>query len=106
MSMFISPEPSQANRLSVLVAAYNEEHTIEVILRRLLALPVNLHEIIVVDYGSSDATASVAEALTLLDSRVRLFRQPRNLGKTAAIRRALEEVTGEIVIVQDAGPRV
>jgi glycosyltransferase involved in cell wall biosynthesis len=102
MSMFTSTEPSQANRLSVLVAAYNEEQTIEVILRRLLALPVNLHEVIVVDDGSSDATASTAEALILLDSRVRVFRQPRNLGKTAAIRRALEEVTGEIVIVQDA----
>jgi glycosyltransferase involved in cell wall biosynthesis len=86
--------------LSVLVPAHNEERTIGEILRRLLLLELNLKEIIVVDDGSTDGTAQVVEGIT--DPRVRLCRFERNQGKTAAICRALELATGDILIVQDA----
>jgi glycosyltransferase involved in cell wall biosynthesis len=88
-------------RLSVLIPAYNEEGTVGLVIERVLALPV-LAEVIVVDDGSSDRTGSIVLAAALRDGRVRLLSQERNRGKTAAIARALEVATGDIVIVQDA----
>jgi len=88
--------------VSVLMPAYNEESTIETVLRSVLALDINLQEVVVVDDGSQDTTAEIVARLAEDDSRVRLFQQPRNGGKTAAIARALEEATGDILIVQDA----
>jgi glycosyltransferase involved in cell wall biosynthesis len=56
--------------------------------------------VIVIDDGSTDATCQQVQALRL--PKVRLLRQERNAGKTAAVRRGLQEVTGEITIIQDA----
>ena len=88
--------------LSVLVPAYNEERTIERVLRRVLDLQDLVKEIVVVDDGSQDDTASIAERIAAEDERVRVLRQEKNQGKTAAIRRAIAEARGEVVIVQDA----
>jgi glycosyltransferase involved in cell wall biosynthesis len=85
--------------LSVVVPAYNEEATITQVLKRLHGLSC-LKEVIVVDDGSTDATCQKVQALSL--PRIRLIRQERNAGKTAAVRRGLQEVTGEITIIQDA----
>ena len=85
--------------LSVVVPAYNEEATITQVLQRLHCLSF-LKEVIVVDDGSTDATCQKVQALRLPE--VCLIRQERNAGKTAAVRRALQEVTGEITIIQDA----
>lgn len=89
-------------RLSVLMPAYDEERTIEHVLRAVLRLPLDLEDVIVVDDGSHDATADIAERVAREDGRVRVLRQPRNCGKTAAIQRALDEAQGEIIIIQDA----
>lgn len=88
--------------LSVLMPAYNEERTIETVLRRVLALAVNLKEIVVVDDGSTDRTPQILEKLAGEDSRIRFLRMDRNRGKTAAIARAIREASGDILIVQDA----
>ncbi len=88
--------------LSILMPAYNEQHTIERILRRVLALDVNLKEVVVVDDGSTDETAQIVERVAAEDARVRLLQLDRNRGKTAAIARALKEASGDIFIVQDA----
>jgi glycosyltransferase involved in cell wall biosynthesis len=88
--------------VSVLIPAYNEHATIGVVLAKLLALPIALGEIIVVDDGSTDGTGSVVERFAEEDRRVRYLRQPRNQGKTAAIRAALAEAQGDIILVQDA----
>jgi len=85
--------------VSVLIPAYNEEGTIEQVLRKVLAQPV-VKEVVVVDDGSRDKTVENVQKVE--DSRVRLVRQPSNQGKTAAIARAIQEATGEILIVQDA----
>ncbi len=85
--------------LSVIVPAYNEEGTISTVLKQLLRLQC-LKEIIVVDDGSKDSTR---EKVRQLDSPlIRLIEMPRNQGKTAAVRRGLKEVRGEITIIQDA----
>jgi len=96
----MTSEASPGSRvLSVVVPAYNEGRTIRTVLERVDALPC-VHEIIVVDDGSRDDTARIVESFP--SPRVRLIRQPSNQGKTAAVRRGVQEVTGPITIIQDA----
>ena len=95
--------------LSVLVPVYNERPTLEEILRRIRAVPLDL-EIIVVDNVSTDGTREFLQSL--LDSgeaggeespgRLRVVFQAENRGKGASVRRALGLARGEWVIVQDA----
>jgi glycosyltransferase involved in cell wall biosynthesis len=100
MSQPLPPvSPSHTNLLSVLVPVYNEEHTVGLVLDRVLALGSVLKEVVVVDDGSRDRTADVVQAIAQRDPRVRFLALPRNSGKT---RHALAEATGQIVIVQDA----
>jgi glycosyltransferase involved in cell wall biosynthesis len=89
-------------RLSVLMPAYNEEKTIENILTRVLALGPLVKEVVVVDDGSKDQTAAAVQAVAARDPRVRFFQQPKNMGKTAAIREALGKCDGDVIIIQDA----
>jgi len=91
-----------SRKLSVLVPVYNEEATIQTVLRRVLDLGELLKEVIVVDDGSTDATAARAEELARMEPLVRFFKLDKNQGKTAAIRHALERAEGEIIIIQDA----
>jgi glycosyltransferase involved in cell wall biosynthesis len=93
---------STANILSVLMPVYNEEETVERVLHRVFALGEIVKEIIVVDDGSTDATPQIVQRLAAEEPRIRYFRQTPNQGKTAAIRRAIEEATGELIIIQDA----
>jgi glycosyltransferase involved in cell wall biosynthesis len=83
----------------VLVPAYNEAATIGKVLAKVLDLDL-VKEVIVVDDCSTDGTAEIVGSFA--DARVRYLRQSKNSGKTAAIARALQEVTGDVVIVQDA----
>jgi len=95
--------PHGEARVSVLVAAYDEEPTIGQVLDKLISLTdIDLAEIVVVDDGSRDRTAEIVEEVATGDGRVRLIRHEQNLGKTAAIARAIAAATGDILIVQDA----
>jgi glycosyltransferase involved in cell wall biosynthesis len=93
---------SQFSSVSVIVPAYNEENTINNVLTALVMSIPNLHEVIVVDDGSKDRTAELVEAFIHGHSRVRLIRQPKNGGKTEALKTGFAASTGDIVIVQDA----
>ena len=89
-------------KLSVIVPVYNERNTIQEILRRVRAVDLGEinKEIIVVDDGSSDGTIDILKLEE--DSTTRILRHPCNKGKGAAIRTALENVTGDFVVIQDA----
>ena len=70
---------------------------------RLAELPAGLErEIVVVDDGSRDRTWEVAQELAAEFPEIRIFQQPKNMGKGAALRRAIQEMTGDLAIFQDA----
>jgi glycosyltransferase involved in cell wall biosynthesis len=93
-------------RLSILIPAYHEEATIAEVLRRVASVDTAAlgfdKEIIVCDDGSRDATASEIEKVASSLPAIRLVRHPANRGKGAAIRTALEQATGDYVLIQDA----
>nr|BCX00722.1 MAG: glycosyl transferase [Bacteroidota bacterium] len=90
----------QTLRLSVVIPVYNENATIEEVLRRVLAVPVE-KEVIIVDDGSTDGTRAILERMAQ-EQPIRLILQPENRGKGAAIRTGFGFVTGDVVIIQDA----
>jgi glycosyltransferase involved in cell wall biosynthesis len=96
-------------RLSIVIPAYNEIATIAEILQRVLEAPVNMtKELIVVDDYSTDGTREYLDDLAkhgALDRErgtCKVLFQPRNLGKGAAVRVALAQATGDIILIQDA----
>ena len=92
---------SDGKTLSVMMPAFNEERTIEIILSHVLERP-EVGEVIVVDDGSTDQTWEIVSRVALRDQRVRAFRQDPNQGKGAALRRAITEVRMPFALVQDA----
>jgi len=88
-------------KLSVIIPIYNEQATLRQVVSRVAAVPFDV-EILCVDDGSTDGSLDVLRELQNHYSRVRFLAQPRNIGKGAALRRGIQEATGDFVIIQDA----
>jgi glycosyltransferase involved in cell wall biosynthesis len=94
-------------KLSILIPAYNEERSIQSILERIQEIEL-VHgiekEIIIVNDCSKDKTVEKIEAFIEANPNltIKLFHQEKNQGKGAAINRAIQEASGEYLIVQDA----
>jgi glycosyltransferase involved in cell wall biosynthesis len=87
-------------KLSVVIPAYNEAKTIREIVRRVQAVPLE-KEILIIDDGSTDGTREILRGLDGSDG-VRVFFQPVNQGKGAAVSVGFRHAAGDVVIVQDA----
>ena len=91
--------------LSILIPVYNERTVVAKSLALVLAapLPENMErELVIVDDCSTDGTSGILNSLAEAEPRIRLFHQPVNQGKGAAVRVAIEQAVGDFCLVQDA----
>lgn len=94
-------------KLSILIPAYNEENTIQVILEKVKEVELDhgiTKEIVIVNDASKDKTVERIEEYISNNPEmdIRFFSQEVNQGKGAAINRAIQECSGDYLIVQDA----
>ena len=91
------PAPAPV-RVSIVIPAHNEEGAIGEVLARLRAdLPPGVVEILVVDDGSTDQTAKIAE-----QAGVRVLRHAHNRGYGAALKTGIRQASGDYILTMDA----
>ena len=88
-------------KLSIVIPVYNEEATLAEIVRRVQATPYD-KELIIVDDASKDRSREILQDLVKDHDNIRLFFHDRNQGKGAALRTGFSQVTGDVVLIQDA----
>ncbi|HTS06922.1 MAG TPA: glycosyltransferase family 2 protein [Candidatus Eisenbacteria bacterium] len=88
-------------KLSVVMPIYNEQATLASLIERVLSVGLDI-ELLCVDDGSTDGSRDILSALQQQRPEIRVFLQPHNMGKGAALRRGIQEATGDYVIIQDA----
>jgi glycosyltransferase involved in cell wall biosynthesis len=92
-------------KLSVIIPIFNEQATLQAIVERVLAIPLEetAKQLILVDDGSSDGSAEIAMGLAERHPDVvRFLALAVNGGKGTAFRRGLQEVEGDLIVIQDA----
>ena len=88
-------------RASVVIPCFNERQTVNELIDRVLAVPVE-KEVIVVDDCSTDGTRELLQRRADERSDITLRLRSRNGGKGAAVQEGLRYATGDVVIIQDA----
>ena len=94
---------AKIKKLSIIIPVFNEKNTINELIKKVRSskLPSKItKEIIVVDDASTDGTTNILKKLNY--RQVKVIYQRKNQGKGAAIRRGLKEISGDVVIIQDA----
>ncbi len=88
-------------KLSVVMPVYNERATLRDVVGKVLSVPIDI-ELICVDDGSQDGSREILAELQAQHPQICVAFQPHNMGKGAALRRGIQEATGDFVIIQDA----
>ena len=95
---------SKINKISVLIPCYNEENTISQVIikveKSLLNLNIDYEIIVVDDYSNDDSSKKLSELEN--QKKIKLFTHSQNFGKGAAIATGLKNISGEIILIQDA----
>lgn len=88
-------------KMSIVIPVYNEERWLTELVRRVQAVEIPKELILVNDF-STDGTPAILAQLEKQYDNVRVFNQPKNMGKGAALREGFKHCTGDVVLVQDA----
>ena len=92
-------------KLSIIIPCYNEKQTINIILKKVIQSLQNYnflnYEILIIDDHSKDGTVEILKNLSQ-EEKIKVYLHESNLGKGAAIQTALQYVTGDLIIIQDA----
>jgi len=90
-------------KLSVVMPVYNERATLRSMVRSVFSQKFSFEiELLCVDDGSTDGSSEILSELQKEYPAMRVLLQPQNMGKGAALRRGIQETTGEFVVIQDA----
>jgi glycosyltransferase involved in cell wall biosynthesis len=87
-------------KFTVIIPVYNEEKTIQEIIRRVRATGL-ADEILVIDDGSTDGSHEILNRLAT-EGMIKLISHERNQGKGKAVRDGIQNASGELIIIQDA----
>jgi dolichol-phosphate mannosyltransferase len=98
-----NPPQRRPRLLSVVAPVYNEQELVELFVARTCAAVGDFNfELVIVNDGSSDATAELLDGIATQDPRVRVVHLSRNFGHQAALTAGLEHAIGDVVAMIDA----
>ena len=92
---------NMSHKLTIIMPAFNEEETIETVVRKVMKYN-DVHQFIVINDASTDQTSRILISLAEEFNCIEIINQQRNLGKTAALKEGFKKIKGDIVVIQDA----